>query len=149
MPLFICRWNNGDCSFVVAPNRTEAIVALDEVGNAESGEIFTIEDFMIHLVLRDDGTFGVEGFGEQTQSSIKRAYPFLIKALEEERSDEQVRRAVGRERRRVRGHRNQASTDIGRRLQDEMDSPSVLVDKLVEQVAKKRLKEFKPKGAPH
>ena len=149
MPLFICRWDNGDCSFVVAPNRTEAIVALDEVGNAESGEVFAIQDFMLHLVLRDDGTFEVEGFGEQTQSSIKRAYPFLIKAFEEERSDEQIRRAVDRERKRVRGHRKQPTTEIGRRLQDEMDSPSVLVDKLVDEVAKKRLKEFKPKGAPH
>ena len=36
MPLFLCRWENGDCSFVVAPTKDTAIQYLDEIGNAET-----------------------------------------------------------------------------------------------------------------
>jgi hypothetical protein len=35
MPLFLCRWPNGDCSIVLARTREDAIVELDQVGNAE------------------------------------------------------------------------------------------------------------------
>ena len=30
MPLFLCRWFNGDCSVVWARNKEDAIVELDE-----------------------------------------------------------------------------------------------------------------------
>ena len=35
MPLYLCRWTNGDCSFVFAGSKREAIELLDGVGNAE------------------------------------------------------------------------------------------------------------------
>jgi hypothetical protein len=35
MPLYLCRTTNGDCSFVFAANKGEAIERLDEAGNAE------------------------------------------------------------------------------------------------------------------
>jgi len=35
MPLYLCRWENGDCSFVWALNKGHALEVLDEVGNAE------------------------------------------------------------------------------------------------------------------
>ena len=35
MPLYLCRWPNGDCSVVWAANKGEAIELLDEVDNAE------------------------------------------------------------------------------------------------------------------
>jgi hypothetical protein len=35
MPLYLCRWPNGDCSVVWARNKEDAIVELDQVGNAE------------------------------------------------------------------------------------------------------------------
>jgi hypothetical protein len=35
MPLFLCGWENGDCSFVAAPTKDAAILMLDEIGNAE------------------------------------------------------------------------------------------------------------------
>lgn len=33
MPLFLCRWRNGDCSVVWAPHKEDAIVELDQVAN--------------------------------------------------------------------------------------------------------------------
>ncbi len=36
MPLFLCRWPNGDCSVVWAPTKDDGIVELDQVGNAEA-----------------------------------------------------------------------------------------------------------------
>jgi hypothetical protein len=44
MPLYLCRWTNGDCSFVFAANRGEAIEGLDEVGNAEGCPLTPIHD---------------------------------------------------------------------------------------------------------
>jgi len=35
MPVFMCRWPNGDFSFVSARNKSKAIEALDEIDNAE------------------------------------------------------------------------------------------------------------------
>ncbi len=35
MPLFLCRWPNGDCSIVLARTKEDAIIELDQVGNAE------------------------------------------------------------------------------------------------------------------
>jgi len=35
MPLYLCRWPNGDCSFVQAATKGEAIELLDEIANAE------------------------------------------------------------------------------------------------------------------
>jgi hypothetical protein len=35
MPLYLCRWPNGDCSVVWARNREDAIGELDQVGNAK------------------------------------------------------------------------------------------------------------------
>lgn len=35
MPTFLCRWENGDISFVSARDKDTAIILLDEVANAE------------------------------------------------------------------------------------------------------------------
>jgi hypothetical protein len=48
MPLFICRWQNGDFSAVSASSREEAVELLDEVGNADVAEVFTAKRFMVH-----------------------------------------------------------------------------------------------------
>jgi hypothetical protein len=35
MPVFLCRWPNGDFSMVKANNKDQAIEFLDEIDNAE------------------------------------------------------------------------------------------------------------------
>ena len=55
MPLFICRWQNGDFSAVSASSKAAAIELLDEVGNAENCELFT---------MKVSGAFSPEAEGE-------------------------------------------------------------------------------------
>jgi len=88
MPLFICRWQNGDFSAVNASSREEAMELLDEVGNADVAEVFTAKRFMVHFQLKkqvDDVEEPVpvdfEGFGEETYDMLRaRVYPVYSEA---------------------------------------------------------------------
>jgi hypothetical protein len=88
MPLFICRWQNGDFSAVSAASKTEAIGLLDEVGNAEVCELFTVKKFMVHFSLKQETDevddfvpVELEGFGEETVDTLsERVYPAYFKA---------------------------------------------------------------------
>ena len=83
MPLFLCRWPNGDCSLVLARTRDDAIVELDQVGNAEGCPITPVRTFQIHFALTDRGELALERFGEGTKEEIVSfAYPLLENALE-------------------------------------------------------------------
>jgi hypothetical protein len=83
MPLFICRWQNGDFSAVSAASRKDAIELLDEVGNAETCELFTMKNFMVHFRLKEETDeiddfvpVELEGFGEATVDTLcDRVYP--------------------------------------------------------------------------
>jgi hypothetical protein len=88
MPLYICRWQNGDFSAVSAASKTDAIALLDEVGNAEICKVFTVKNFMVHFSLKqqtdevdDFVPVELEGFGEETVDILSsRVYPTYCKA---------------------------------------------------------------------
>jgi hypothetical protein len=88
MPLYICRWQNGDFSAVSASSKTDAIALLDEVGNAEVCELFTVKNFMVHFSLKQETDevdafvpVELEGFGEETVDILsERVYPAYFKA---------------------------------------------------------------------
>jgi hypothetical protein len=88
MPLFICRWQNGDFSAVSASSREEAMELLDEVGNADVAEVFTAKRFMVHFQLKkqldnleEPVPVDLEGFGEETYDTLcERVYPVYSKA---------------------------------------------------------------------
>jgi hypothetical protein len=88
MPLFICRWQNGDFSAVSASSREEAIELLDEVGNADVAEVFAAKRFMVHFQLKqqvdnleEPVPVDFEGFGEETYDMLcERVYPVYSKA---------------------------------------------------------------------
>jgi hypothetical protein len=74
----MCRWPNGDLSFVSARNKEEAVISLDEWDNAEMAELKQIQEFMVDFKLTDDGELALSEFGERSQSDIlERAYPVL------------------------------------------------------------------------
>ena len=85
MPVFICRWPNGDLSAVHARSRDAAAIMLDEVDDADYAELFAVKNFMVHLSLQKQitatGLIGIvplefEGFGESLQFLLaERAYP--------------------------------------------------------------------------
>jgi len=152
MPMFCCRWQNGDISFVAARNKKEVVIALDEVGNAETSDIFTVAEFMLHLRLEDNGKFSFQSFGEVAHFEIMtEAYP-LLEALVElaKPSASQVRQAVQEERNRLKERRvKEPQTQLGREIKRQLDAPTVLVNGILRQQAKKRLRNFKPTGKPH
>src|SRR5262245_375282 len=133
MSVFICRWPNGDVSFVDAFDEEHAIELLDEIGNAEGCPLFEVEsDFLLHLRLTDDGEFNLDELGDFTQEHFwGGAYPKLIKAVEG--SPEEIREAVKQERKRVKLRRRaKAQTEAGRKLQEVADLPSSLADKYIQ-----------------
>src|SRR6266566_8647460 len=83
MPLFICRWQNGEFSAVSASSRAEALELLDEIGNADVADVFTAKRFMVHFHLKkqienaeDPVPVDLEGFGEETYDTLcDRVYP--------------------------------------------------------------------------
>ena len=82
MAVYLCRWPNGDISFVKAKSKDEAIFLLDEVGDAgDAGVVLeVVKDFMVHYRLDgvedcdDDHTllsrFQHEEFGEMLWEQV-------------------------------------------------------------------------------
>ena len=162
MPLFMCRWENGGCSFVTAPNKDAAIEYLDEIGNADGSLLTAISNFMVHFELTSEGKLQFHSFGELVERTIfEKGFPLLDELLHSKRlsgEDEPtprdvalIRAAVAEEHKRLRGKRPRkvAQTEVGRSIAEEMDAPAQLVDNIVRRVAGERLKKFHPRGKPH
>jgi len=78
MPLYICRWQNGDFSVVEAKNKEDAIEMLDEAANAEGFPLHAVSDFMAHFRLADTGEIELKGFGEDFDDFLyDNIYPTL------------------------------------------------------------------------
>jgi len=163
MPVFLCRWPNGDISIVAARNKNDAISELDEFDNADHAQIYQLNDFLVDFRLGDEGDLELNQFGEGTYDQIMRkAFPELEKTILsdqldslKERSKEHkaaIRSAVELERKRLWGKKRkvkQAKTELGKRLQKELGAAAVVVDRAVERRAKEILKNFKTRRASH
>lgn len=100
MSIYLMRWKNGDCSIVSAHSKDDAIIRLDEIGDANGQPIRKMEELMVHFRLKDDGYLELEGFGEETAETIwDFAYPLLYEAMDEHGNIPES--AVGAERERV------------------------------------------------
>ena len=160
MPVFMCRWPNGDFSFVSARSKSEAIETLDEIANAEGCPLSVVRDFMVHFRLEEDGTFEHEGFGEVTENTIWKDYPILdetfTRIFEENEGGQLTREhmqvigeAVGKERERVKARKmKQPATHLGQEIKKVMDVPTSMIERELKKKAMEKLKEFKPKGKP-
>ncbi len=166
MPLFLCRWSNGDCSVVWARNKADAIVELDQVANPEGCPITQVQTFQVHFTLTDRGELVLDGFGEGTKEEMRSfAYPLLDKALQDACSDADsdgyeilsedrraaIAHAVEQERSRIQLDETPTKaplTELGRDLKNQTDMPTVLIDRMVRQGATKTLKKFKGRGKP-
>jgi len=150
MPLFLCRWPNGDCSVVLARDETEAIERLDEVANAEGCPITELENLQIHFALTDEGRLALERVGETTEDDIfEFCYPELEQALADSGD---VASAVLRGRARAEVDDtpvHEPATELGRRAKEQLDMPTTLVDRIVSNAAKRRLRSLKSTGDPH
>ena len=162
MPLYLCRWENGDCSFVLAANKQGAIEALDEVDNAEGCPLLPLREFMVHFHLTESGDLEFESFGEITEGTIyETAYPLLDEAILGAPGDEKtgeltvegkalVREAVARERKRARAKKVKApETELGKTIKAATSAPSRVIDRIVRQSGKAKLRKFKGEGKPN
>ncbi len=160
MPVFMCRWPNGDCSFVSARNKSKAIEALDEIGNAEGSPLSVVRDFMAHFYLEDDGSLELDGFGEVTENTIWKDYPILDETLDQINEESKngpvtpehmsvIGEAVRKERERVKAKKmKQPATHLGQEIKKAMDVPTSMIEREIKKTAMEKLKEFKPKGKP-
>lgn len=173
MPVFACRWQNGDVSFVMAPSKETAIEQLDEVANAEGLALVAVPRFMLHLKLAENlaeisSHFDIEqflvfdGLGEDTADVVwKAAYPKLHEVMETIWDEQEaqnsrtftveqethIRAGVEAERTRVDDPKDvRPETEVGKELKNMTDMPASMVNKMVSAAAKKRLKEWNPKS---
>jgi len=161
MPLYLCRWPNGDCSVVRANNKGEAVELLDEIGNAEGCPLVPLPTFMIHLRISDEGEVEFDSFCEATEHVLfELAYPLLNEALLNIPTDEAgnptpegqtaVRDAVAKERNRVRLKKvKEPDTELGREMKKIIRAPTRIIDRVIRESATKRLKRFPVKGKPN
>ncbi len=166
MPLYLCRWPNGDCSIVWARNKDEAVIELDQVGNAEGCPLIPLREFQVHFALTDDGKLEFEALGEGTKELLfALAYPLLEKTFsaiygewdsnqETFTPDQQARIqvAVEQERERVRVKPEELAepeTEMGHDIKKQTGMATPLINRIVQQTTRHMLKDFTGQGKPH
>lgn len=158
MPVYICRWPNGDFSVVSAMNKQLAIELLDEVGNAEGCPISVIKDFMVHFALKDSGDLEFESYGETTEEKIMQwGYPLLDEAwaevasgtLAEDQRANAIGQAVAAERERVVHTAKEPETELGKRIKGLTDAPAGTINRIVKNQARRSLDKLRNNGKPH
>ncbi len=150
MPIYLCRWPNGDCSIVAARNRESAIDMLDnEIGNAEGLPLFRMKsDVLINLRLRGDGRFELAGgqslSSDLSEEVLSKAYPILNTVLMEAETARKVvtradiARAVRDEKIRITAAKQISETQAGRRLQAFANVPASKADRIAREAGRKK-----------
>jgi len=81
MPVYICRWENGEVSFLSAKSKKDACLLLDEFAEVEPDDLHPVSDFMLSFKLTDNGALEVSEMGEDTQELFNQTiYPVLFQA---------------------------------------------------------------------
>jgi hypothetical protein len=153
MAVYLCRWPNGDFSIVSARTKSDAIVLLDEWGNAEQAKLWRMQDCMFDFCLNDDGEIVLAETGEATYDELmEKCYPVALEALCDaefnpsggytQESQDEILEAVKEERTRLwesQPKPKPAATALGRKIQEQTGAPAALVDRIVKDSAKKIL----------
>ena len=115
MPIYLCRWADGFTA-VEAANKEEAVVLLDEVGDASQSMLTECPNFMVNFRLSQQVTdtddplpsFELEDFSESTVSLLwDKLYPFYhgvclgVENAPEEEKVKQLNHALTAERQRA------------------------------------------------
>ena len=142
-------------------------MAPDHVANAEACSVTQVRTFQAHFVLNEQGRLMLEALGEGTEEEIvSSAYPLLDAALSDAYADgvcdsyetlppdrrAAIARAVEAEQSRMSGDRTPTAeplTQAGRDVKKQTGLPTVLVDRIVRDVATEKLKHFRGRGKPN
>jgi hypothetical protein len=82
MPMYLCRWENGDFSVVQARTKQDAILKLDEVAEAEVSFLTPLTECQIHFALTDEGRAVQDGSSQYADSVEDRPDLSDLYALE-------------------------------------------------------------------
>ena len=144
-----------------AKTKIDAIELLDEWGNAEQAFLTRMADCMFDFRLDEDGHIELADIGESTRDYImETCFPELSKTFATAERDEtklgysakgqeQIREAVKLERGRLWDSQppaKEAETGLGREIQKRMGAASVVVNRIVREAARKRLKSKEGEG---
>ena len=158
MPVYLCRWPNGDCSIVQARDKKTATIKLDEVANAEGCPLVRLTECQIHFHLTHEGQLELESFGEETESGIWNFCCPVLDGVLTDKAPEQwsatereaVRQAVRQERDRVSpADVPEPETALGRDIKAKLGAPTALVDEIIRQEGKETLRKLKTPRKPH
>jgi hypothetical protein len=119
MAMYLCRWPNGEFSIVNAKTKGDAIELLDEWGNAEQAFLMRMTDCMFDFRLDDDGHIELADIGESTRGRLWDSQPPA----------------------------KEAETGLGREIQKRLGAASVVVNRIVQESARKRLKSKEGEGS--
>jgi hypothetical protein len=164
--MYLCRWPNGEFSLVRAETRRDALVQLDEWAAANPSDLVPMDICMVDFRLNSSGKIELKQFGEETEWIIwDHCYPELDRALSRvsvaSSGDRQrtrkvrnlIRRAVNHERTRL--WKKQplcppATTEAGRKLQEQLGMVGPVADYYIEKSAKRMLEsKIQENGKPN
>ena len=157
--VYVCRWPNGDSSIVMAGSKREAMIALDEWDAADPSWLTPMDACLIDFRLNNRGEIEFAQFGWETANFLwEKCYPVLDEVRtryvgdRSRRANDEIKRAVKRERNRLRGNGPpalSAKTEVGRELQRRLGAAGPVADHYVEQFASHLLKSSAgKKGKP-
>jgi len=138
MAVYMCRWENGDVSFVSASSKKDACFLLDEFGDVEQEDVHLVKDFMVSFRLTDDGEVELAEVGDATDDLFhEKIYPVLDRVQMEEcdgrdeptaKGKRRIREAVQQERTRLAGTmKRRVSKDPEARIAQELLKTSSVV----------------------
>ena len=140
MPVYLCRWPNGDVSLAAGESELEVADVLDEVDNPDAAELIELDHAIaVHFKLGtrpgQEGTLPLhfEDMSELLQSSIyERAYPVYNKVrMKPDATAKELTEALKHEKNPIyRKVPEPSSNPSVARLQDELQMPRVVLEHL-------------------
>jgi hypothetical protein len=92
MPLYLCKWSDGDLTIIAAKNKPQAIKMLDEeYGEAKPADLTDAKNFMLNLRLTKNtelmdttacSLLEIESWGFGAHCQVNPLYPVLNDRLE-------------------------------------------------------------------
>ena len=145
MPVYLCRWSNGDVSLAAGESEVEVADVLDEVDNPDGAELMQLDHAIaVHFKLGtrpgEEGTLPLrfEDMSEQLESSIsERAYPVYNEVrAKTDPTIKELTEALKHEKNPIyRKAPEPSSNPSVASLQDELQMPRVVLEHLAERAA--------------
>lgn len=70
MPMYGVCWENGDVSFISAPNRRAAVAQLDEWASTDPESLQVVNNFAVDFTIDESGNLVFNGFSEYCEHQI-------------------------------------------------------------------------------